>query len=76
VIRGLLEKECRDHAIALGVMAVLLLVTLLIMLMVPVFSETGGSAFSLLGKLLSFMGPLAALILARNVSIPLRHFCL
>ena len=67
MIRGLLEKECRDHAIALGVMAVLLLVTLLIMLMVPVFSETGGSAFSLLGELLSFLGPLAALILATGL---------
>ena len=64
MIRGLLEKEWRDHALSVAIMVLLLLSLLLLISRVPVFSETGGSAFWILSCVLAFGGPLVTLTLA------------
>ena len=67
MIRGLLEKECRQHATLLVFIALLLVAGQLALVSNKFLGKAGGSSFFLLSQLWFYILPLAALVLGTGL---------
>ncbi len=67
MIRGLIEKECRQHATLLVFIALLLVAGQLALVSNKFLGNAGGSSFFLLSQLWFYILPLAALVLGTGL---------